>query len=79
MGQYYKVLQQQPDLIHQFYTETSRAIRVDGDATETADTLLVKILMNPVYKIQSFYFQYRVKKNNLFVEEFTRILLIIEV
>ncbi|XP_010481792.1 PREDICTED: ras GTPase-activating protein-binding protein 1 [Camelina sativa] len=40
VGQYYKVLQQQPDLIHQFYSESSRAIRIDGDATETANSLL---------------------------------------
>ncbi|KAJ0252587.1 RNA recognition motif domain-containing protein [Hirschfeldia incana] len=40
VGQYYQVLQQQPDLIHQFYSETSKAIRVDGDSSETADTLL---------------------------------------
>ncbi|CAN8247863.1 unnamed protein product [Cochlearia groenlandica] len=40
VGQYYKVLQQQPDLIHQFYSETSKVIRVDGDSTETANTLL---------------------------------------
>ncbi|KAG7536539.1 Nuclear transport factor 2 eukaryote [Arabidopsis suecica] len=40
VGQYYQVLQQQPDLIHQFYSEPSRAIRIDGDSTETANTLL---------------------------------------
>ncbi|EOA13372.1 hypothetical protein CARUB_v10026409mg [Capsella rubella] len=40
VGQYYKVLQQQPDLIHQFYSESSRAIRIDADATETANSLL---------------------------------------
>ncbi|KAH0857957.1 hypothetical protein HID58_086218, partial [Brassica napus] len=40
VGQYYQVLQQQPDLIHQFYSDTSKAIRVDGDSSETADTLL---------------------------------------
>ncbi|VVB07177.1 unnamed protein product [Arabis nemorensis] len=34
------ILQQQPDLIHQFYSESSRAIRVDGDSSETANTLL---------------------------------------
>lgn len=41
VGQYYQVLQKQPDLIHQFYSDTSKAIRVDGDSSETADTLLV--------------------------------------
>ncbi|ESQ44611.1 hypothetical protein EUTSA_v10003207mg [Eutrema salsugineum] len=40
VGQYYQVLQQQPDLIHQFYSDNSKAIRVDGDSTETANTLL---------------------------------------
>lgn len=45
VGQYYQVLQQQPDLIHQFYSESSKAIRVDGDSSETANTLLVKALI----------------------------------
>ncbi|CAH8358119.1 unnamed protein product [Eruca vesicaria subsp. sativa] len=40
VGQYYQVLQKQPDRIHQFYSESSKAIRVDGDSSETADTLL---------------------------------------
>ncbi|CAN6874730.1 unnamed protein product [Brassica oleracea] len=38
--QYYQVLQQQPHLIHQFYSESSKMIRVDGDSSDTADTLL---------------------------------------
>lgn len=45
VGQYYQVLQQQPDLIHQFYSDSSNAIRVDGDSTETANSLLVKTLL----------------------------------
>ncbi|WCJ38217.1 Nuclear transport factor 2 (NTF2) family protein with RNA binding (RRM-RBD-RNP motifs) domain [Euphorbia peplus] len=40
VGQYYHVLQQQPDLVHQFYTEDSTMIRVDGDASESATTML---------------------------------------
>ncbi|CAH2046539.1 unnamed protein product [Thlaspi arvense] len=40
VGQYYQVLQQQPDLIHQFYSESSKAIRIDGGSSETANTLL---------------------------------------
>ncbi|CAN8267666.1 unnamed protein product [Cochlearia groenlandica] len=40
VGQYYRVLQEKSDLLHQFYSETSKAIRVDGDSTETANTLL---------------------------------------
>ncbi|KAH0854966.1 hypothetical protein HID58_024540 [Brassica napus] len=38
--QYYQVLQQQPHLIHQFYSESSKMIRVDGDSSDTAVTLL---------------------------------------
>ncbi|KAJ4901729.1 Nuclear transport factor 2 (NTF2) family protein with RNA binding (RRM-RBD-RNP motifs) domain [Raphanus sativus] len=38
--QYYQVLQQQPHLIHQFYSDSSKMIRVDVDSTHTADTLL---------------------------------------
>ncbi|CAM8959296.1 unnamed protein product [Rhodiola kirilowii] len=40
VGQYYQVLQRQPDLVHQFYNDVSSMIRVDGDSTLTADTIL---------------------------------------
>ncbi|GAV56674.1 NTF2 domain-containing protein/RRM_6 domain-containing protein [Cephalotus follicularis] len=40
VGQYYQVLQQQPDLVHQFYSDASSMIRVDGDSSESASTLL---------------------------------------
>ncbi|XP_061343419.1 nuclear transport factor 2 isoform X2 [Gastrolobium bilobum] len=38
--QYYQVLRQQPDLVHQFYSDSSSMIRVDGDSTETAPDVL---------------------------------------
>ncbi|XP_023547891.1 putative G3BP-like protein [Cucurbita pepo subsp. pepo] len=38
--QYYHVLRQQPDLVHQFYADASTMIRVDGDSSETANTML---------------------------------------
>ncbi|XP_010522529.1 PREDICTED: putative G3BP-like protein [Tarenaya hassleriana] len=40
VGQYYQVLQQQPDLVHQFYSDASKVVRVDGDSSETASTML---------------------------------------
>ncbi|XWS47037.1 hypothetical protein CRYUN_Cryun14cG0118900 [Craigia yunnanensis] len=40
VGQYYQVLQQQPDLIHQFYSDASNMIRVDGDSSESASAML---------------------------------------
>ncbi|KDO60354.1 hypothetical protein CISIN_1g0010602mg, partial [Citrus sinensis] len=40
VGQYYQVLQQQPDLVHQFYSDASSMIRVDGDSTESASSML---------------------------------------
>lgn len=43
VGQYYQVLRQQPSLIHQFYSDSSTMIRVDGDSTETAPDVLVII------------------------------------
>ncbi|XP_042412424.1 nuclear transport factor 2-like isoform X1 [Zingiber officinale] len=33
---YYPILQQQPELVHQFYTELSSMVRFDGTATESA-------------------------------------------
>jgi len=41
VGQYYQVLRQQPDHVHQFYSDSSSMIRVDGDYTETASDVLV--------------------------------------
>lgn len=41
VGQYYQVLRQQPSLVHQFYSDSSSMIRVDGDSTEAAQDLLV--------------------------------------
>lgn len=40
VGQYYQVLQHQPEFIHQFYSDASTMIRVDGNGSETATTLL---------------------------------------
>ncbi|XP_039048338.1 nuclear transport factor 2-like [Hibiscus syriacus] len=40
VGQYYLVLQQQPDLVHQFYSENSTVVRVDGDSSESASSML---------------------------------------
>lgn len=40
VGRYYQVLQQQPDLVHQFYSEASSVIHVDGDKTDSASAIL---------------------------------------
>uniref|UniRef100_A0A7N0T867 G3BP-like protein n=1 Tax=Kalanchoe fedtschenkoi TaxID=63787 RepID=A0A7N0T867_KALFE len=40
VGQYYQVLQGQPELVHQFYNQPSTMIRVDGDSSEVASTVL---------------------------------------
>ncbi|KAF8007217.1 hypothetical protein BT93_K1270 [Corymbia citriodora subsp. variegata] len=40
VGQYYQVLKERPELAHQFYTETSSMVRVDGDSSETGSTML---------------------------------------
>lgn len=41
MGQYYQVLQQQPDYVHQFYSESSTMLRIDGNTRDTASGMLV--------------------------------------
>ncbi|KAL7163133.1 hypothetical protein ACSBR2_039266 [Camellia fascicularis] len=41
VGQYYQVLQQQPDFVHQFYSEASTMLRIDGNSRETATTMLI--------------------------------------
>ncbi|KAK7284154.1 hypothetical protein RJT34_18895 [Clitoria ternatea] len=40
VGQYYQVLRQQPSLVHQFYSDSSSMVRVDGDSVETAHDVL---------------------------------------
>lgn len=40
VGQYYQVLQQQPDFVHQFYSDGSTMLRIDGNTRETAATML---------------------------------------
>lgn len=57
VGQYYQVLQQQPDLVHQFYSEASSMTRVDGDSTETASTMLVIFpsYLQAVHFLTSFF------------------------
>ncbi|CAI9107552.1 OLC1v1006928C3 [Oldenlandia corymbosa var. corymbosa] len=38
--QYYQILQQQPDHAYRFYTDASSVIRVDGDVTQSASTVM---------------------------------------
>ncbi|XP_022979333.1 putative G3BP-like protein [Cucurbita maxima] len=40
VGQYYQVLQQQPDFVHQFYSDASTMLRIDGNFRETATAML---------------------------------------
>ncbi|KAL7202502.1 hypothetical protein ACSBR1_034052 [Camellia fascicularis] len=40
VGQYYQVLQQQPNFVHQFYNEASTMLRIDGNSRETATAML---------------------------------------
>jgi len=41
VGQYYQVLQSQPEFVHQFYSDASTMLRVDGNTRETAAAMLV--------------------------------------
>lgn len=40
VGHYYQVLQTQPDFVHQFYSDRSTLLRVDGHSRETATSML---------------------------------------
>ncbi|XP_061338222.1 nuclear transport factor 2-like [Gastrolobium bilobum] len=40
VGQYYQVLQNQPEFVHQFYSDASTMLRIDGNARETATAML---------------------------------------
>ncbi|KAL0392669.1 UNVERIFIED_CONTAM: Nuclear transport factor 2 [Sesamum radiatum] len=40
VGQYYQMLQNQPDFIHQFYSDASTMLRIDGNTRETATAML---------------------------------------
>ncbi|XP_057471606.1 nuclear transport factor 2-like isoform X2 [Actinidia eriantha] len=40
VGQYYQVLQHQPELVHQFYSDASTMLRIDGTMREAATAML---------------------------------------
>ncbi|KAI3459555.1 hypothetical protein Pfo_016218 [Paulownia fortunei] len=40
VGQYYQMLQNQPDFVHQFYSDASTVLRIDGNTRETATAML---------------------------------------
>ncbi|KAJ4956809.1 hypothetical protein NE237_013592 [Protea cynaroides] len=40
VGQYYQVLKQSPDFVHQFYTDASSMLRVDGNTNELATSMM---------------------------------------
>ncbi|KAJ0967425.1 hypothetical protein J5N97_024342 [Dioscorea zingiberensis] len=45
VGQYYQILQQRPDFAHQFYSDSSAMIRVDGDNTETVSGMMAFLVI----------------------------------
>lgn len=51
MGQYYQMLQTQPDFVHQFYSDASTMLRIDGNMRETATAMLV-FYMTPLIYVQ---------------------------
>ncbi|RWW25651.1 hypothetical protein GW17_00009999, partial [Ensete ventricosum] len=60
LEQYYRILQQQPELVHQFYTDVSSMARFDGTATETATGMVVLFIISysfpPLISLMEFYF-----------------------
>ncbi|XP_073299761.1 nuclear transport factor 2-like isoform X4 [Primulina huaijiensis] len=40
VGQYYQMLQNQPDFVHQFYNDASTMLRINGNSRETASAML---------------------------------------
>lgn len=54
--QYYQVLQQQPELVHQFYSDNSTMVRVDGESRDSASSMMVLYL--PVKYISSVVYVY---------------------
>ncbi|XP_022873179.1 putative G3BP-like protein isoform X2 [Olea europaea var. sylvestris] len=40
VGQYYQLLQNQPDFVHQFYSDASSMLRIDSNTRETATSML---------------------------------------
>ena len=56
VGQYYQVLQSQPEFVHQFYSDASTMLRIDGNARETAAAMLVISALFVVLLIPNFCF-----------------------
>ncbi|KAL7212275.1 hypothetical protein ACSBR2_015032 [Camellia fascicularis] len=55
VGQYYQVLQQQLDFVHQFYSEASTMLRIDGNSREPATAMLANF--GPGGENREFYFR----------------------
>ncbi|KAL7204506.1 hypothetical protein ACSBR2_017558 [Camellia fascicularis] len=55
VGQYYQVLLQQLDFVHQFYSEASTMLRIDGNSRETATAMLANF--GPGGENLEFYFR----------------------
>ncbi|KAL4561181.1 hypothetical protein LXL04_033344 [Taraxacum kok-saghyz] len=51
VGHYYQVLQTQPELVHQFYSDRSTLLRIDGHARETATSMLVIFQLPSLLKL----------------------------
>lgn len=60
VGQYYQVLQQQPDFVHQFYSDASTMLRIDGDTRETATAMLVCCFFFPRFCLNFGLFDWNV-------------------
>ncbi|GMP83690.1 hypothetical protein CsSME_00037515 [Camellia sinensis var. sinensis] len=40
VAQYYQILQQQPNFVHQFYSQAGTMLRIDGNSREKAMSML---------------------------------------
>ena len=46
--QYYSMLQQTPEFVHQLYSDASTMLRIHGHSRETASAMLVSIRLIPI-------------------------------
>lgn len=68
--QYYQILLQQPNFVHQFYTDLSTVVRIDGSMANTASGMLVGLSSLLSLRISFNRFVINILRNRMTSDDF---------